>query len=107
MFVPFEKVISLPTLVLGSPVQLVVAERKTRGGSGRGAGLVPSMAQPGRVPVSSWLWEYPIFMLKMHPLGTQPELHLWSIPGSVLSAWHSWDMGRVLLALGSSRVSQL
>lgn len=49
----------------------------------------------------------PIFKLKLHLLGTQSELHLWSIPGSVLSAWHSWDMDHVLLELGSSRVLQL
>lgn len=81
MFVPFEKVISLPTLVLGSPVQLVVAERKTRGGSGREAGLVPSTAQPGSVPVSSWLWEYSHFCAKTastgYPTGAAPLEHPW------------------------------
>lgn len=34
MIVPFEKITSLPTLVLGSPVQLVVAERKSEGAQG-------------------------------------------------------------------------
>lgn len=69
MFVSFEKIIPLPMLVLGSPVQLVVAERKSKGDSGRGAGLFPGVAQPGSVPASSCLWEYSHFYAKTASAG--------------------------------------